>query len=658
MPAAPRVYTISMLKAALLPALLLVPYALPAFELPALRAPALLQAEPAAPPAPALPPAQRAAACYAVYAVDGVEVAVPHIGCGRQLLAALRPGDNFQTLTGRLRAAFGAPPSAAPAPLQPSARAEVEFAAANPGARLFSVNAFLPANVRELFNRDPNFGGPNCFNAAFTAAGLMDPARLRHVGNHEADQLLAMYFKKVPAGALKPGDVLVLNDGDHGAYYLGGGLVFHKKSYLKQHSYRIARLEKVYYPEPFEWRPGPFDSGSPFNDSDEVKRTEAWRPTGASYEFGQASADEAAKVEAIIFLTESIEKQAPRWAFSKELGYFTERLLENLVSDWGALGRGGNPVLKAYYHRLESLRDQANQSVETELLSSPHAQGNADKILREYWLPRNAYSRDLAARLLKIYGKDPALAEAALDAVAAKFDGSPLQQIKSAGTRAAAAPEAVAYTSRQAARLAALAGKLTQVGFTDGGMDGQDKYYYQGAPAQVRRVRPAETGIMRHWTSNAQADGKPVVDLIVQSGVLKAGPRPYIVPESHRADYYQDLHGVFFTTPDFPAGQLWMGLTPDTDYVDFTVDPGMGALYLAPGNYLFPCPLKLPEWLAKEYRKWKAGGPLPAGMEMTFDQVDREGGLRDPLDIPVTVVRYQKNGKVTVLRPDLLAKPY
>jgi hypothetical protein len=221
------------------------------------------------------------------------------------------------------------------------------------------------------------------------------------------------------------------------------------------------------------------------------------------------------------------------------------------------------------------------------------------------------------------------------------------------------AESAVSYTARHARRLAALAGRLTQVNFTDGGMNGQDKYFYWGAPAIVRQVTPAQTGLMRHWTSNGAVDGVPVVDLIVKSGLMKAGPRVYIVPESHRADYYQDLHGVFFTTPEFRPGDLWMGLQPDSDYVDFVVDRGMGALYLAPGNYLFPCPLKLPGWLADEYKKWKAsGGPMPSGMEFTFNQIEREGGLQDAIDIPVTVVRYQKNGRVTVLRPDLLKKPY
>jgi len=223
-----------------------------------------------------------------------------------------------------------------------------------------------------------------------------------------------------------------------------------------------------------------------------------------------------------------------------------------------------------------------------------------------------------------------------------------------------AADTAVAYTEARARQLAAMANSpLQQIGFRDGGMDGQDLYFYWGAPKIVRKLKPADVGVMRHWTSNGQVNGTPVVDLIVKSGLLKAGPRMYIIPESHRADYYYDLHGVFYTTPDFPAGELWMNLRPDSDFVDFTVNPGMGTLYLAPGNYLFPCPQNIPAWIADAYKKWKQTGVLPAGSDtVTFAQIDREGGLHDPLDIPITVVQYQKNGKITVLRPDLLKKPY
>lgn len=413
---------------------LIIPFALcpglSAFELQGLRA-SQLTSQPRFEiplPAPERVEATRAVVNYAAYQVNGVEVVVPHIGNGYNLLAVLRAGENVDA---KLRAAFGAPAGAKAVPLQPQSKAELELAAANPGAAIVSLNAFLPPNAAALFNREPNFGGPNCFNAALTAAGLMEP-RLRHVGNPEADQLLSMYFKKTPSSSLKPGDVLVLNGGDHGVYYLGGGLIFHKKSYLKQHLYRIARLEKAYYPEPNEWKPGPFDGGSPFNNAEEIRQTEAWRPTGATYGFGQASAAETAKVNTILFLTEQIEKQAPNWALAKNLGYFTERLMENLLSDWSALGKSPNPVLRAYYTRLASFRDQANQSIETELLSSPHAQGNAYEILKGVWLPRNDYSRSLVGQLLAIYGKDPAGLEKTLDAIGAKFEGSPLEQIKAA----------------------------------------------------------------------------------------------------------------------------------------------------------------------------------------------------------------------------------
>lgn len=255
----------------------------------------------------------------------------------------------------------------------------------------------------------------------------------------------------------------------------------------------------------------------------------------------------------------------------------------------------------------------------------------------------NAYSEleSLAPKTAATIAKDGAISALALPAAPA------------------ASGQAVEYTGAHARRLAAMASAgLTQVNFVNGGMNGQDQYYYWGVPRVVKQVKPAQVGIMRHWTSNAQAGGVPVVELIVKSGLLKAGGRPYIIPESHRADYYPDLHGVFFTTPDFAPGLLWMGLLPDSDYVDFTVNPAMGALYLAPGNYLFPCPLNMQKWILDEYLKWKRTGVLPAGMEPTFKHIDREGGPQGAIDVPITVVQYQKNGKVTVLRPDLLKKPY
>lgn len=405
-----------------------------AFELPGIHAAQIDEAFPAvrvAPPSPA-PYNQtlKAASSFSVYAVNGVDVAVPYIGGGQNVLAVLRSGETAETLSAKLRPAFGAAAGARAAAVQPQSQAELELAAKNPGAVIVTLNPLFPAGVAALFNREPGFAGPNCFNAAFVAGGLLNAAKLRHVGNPEADQLLSMYYKKTPSVRPQPGDVLVLNDGDHSVYYLGGGLIFHKKSYLKQHIYRIVQLEKAYEPEPNEWKPGPFDDVGSIGSPETIRKTEAWRPSGAHYDFGQATADERAKAELVIFIADNVTAQAPAWHLAQELGYFTELLLDSLVSDWKAMADSPNPVLRAYYHQLESLRDQANQSIELELLSSPYSQSNADEILKRAWLPRNNYSREAVGRLLKIYGRDQGQAEQALDAIGKDYNKDPLPHLK------------------------------------------------------------------------------------------------------------------------------------------------------------------------------------------------------------------------------------
>lgn len=404
-----------------------------AFELPRIDAAGVVDSVAVA--EPRLPEARsshetRQASYFAEYQVNGVKIAVPHVGNGRRVIAALHWNASHEAFAAKIRKAFNSSPSAIPEKITPESRAEQELAALNPGYEIVSLNSFLPAGAAPLFNLEYSFGGPNCFNAAFTAAGLRSPDRLRHVGNPEADQLLSMYYKKTSASSLRPGDIIVLNSGDHGVYYLGDGLIFHKKSYLKQHSYRIVPLEKAYEPEPFEWKPGPFDNGSPFNSSEPIRKMEAWRPTGAQYEFGYATAEEQARAGVINFIAEQVELKAPNWKLSRELGYFTESLLEGLVSEWSSMGKSPNPVIRAYYHQISSLRDQANQSIESELLSSPHSQSNAYQILKDNWLPRNEYSRALVGSLLKLYGRDASETEAVLDAIGNNFERNPLDQIK------------------------------------------------------------------------------------------------------------------------------------------------------------------------------------------------------------------------------------
>ncbi|MBU2530668.1 MAG: hypothetical protein KKD35_06480 [Elusimicrobia bacterium] len=366
---------------------------------------------------------------FAVYDVNGVEVVVPNIYCGKNLMTVLKPGMNINSLSAKMSSAFGSNRRVRPIAIEPASDAELELTSHNPGSTIVSLNQFLPENVAALFNRPAGFAGPNCFNAAFTASGLTRIDNLRHVGNPETNQLLSMYFNKVSRNNLRSGDILILNDGDHGVYYLGAGLIFHKKSYLTEHIYRIVLLENAYKPEPKEWHPGPFNGPDPFAGDIPIKKIEPWRSLGMEYQFGPATADEQAKAEVSIFLAGHIEKQCPKWGFAKELGYFTELLLENLVSDWGDMANSSNPVLKAYYEQLKSLRDQANQSIESELLSSTHAQSNANEILKRAWLRRNDYSKELIGKLLKIYGRSPSETDKVLDAIEKDFNHSPLKHI-------------------------------------------------------------------------------------------------------------------------------------------------------------------------------------------------------------------------------------
>ena len=126
---------------------------LAAFELQGLRAaqltppPSLQIPLPTPVPAAGLP--ARAPASFAAYQVNGVEVAVPHVGGGNQLLAVLRAGDKPEVLAAKLRAAFGAPAGARPATITPKSKAEVELAALNPGAASAS-NGSGQVNCRPL----------------------------------------------------------------------------------------------------------------------------------------------------------------------------------------------------------------------------------------------------------------------------------------------------------------------------------------------------------------------------------------------------------------------------------------------------------------------------------------------------------------------------
>ena len=97
-----------------------------------------------------------------------------------------------------------------------------------------------------------SFEGPNCYNAALIAAGILTPEQVRYVSLSELTRYLQRDYKEVITLEYKPGDLLVFkekitsNDFHHVAYCLGDSLVFHKGGYTCKYPYEIVKLGKVY----------------------------------------------------------------------------------------------------------------------------------------------------------------------------------------------------------------------------------------------------------------------------------------------------------------------------------------------------------------------------------------------------------------------------
>jgi cell wall-associated NlpC family hydrolase len=360
---------------------------------------------------------------YCTYEVNGIDVAVPHIDCGKELLVSCSTDDQVEIeriLDVKIM----------PAIL--TSKAAVEFAAKSNG-NIFSANGLLPKSSGILFNKAAGFAGPNCYSNALVSAGLLPLDGLRHLSTDETEHLIEMYFDKVDTKNMMPGDIIVYNSFDHMSFYLGNNLVFHKKSYLKEHLYRVCLFDKVYEEEPNEWKPHPMYGYNPFSNSTTIRKMTAYRKkSSTSYSLGEVSDDLRKKIELITYILDNIVYQSPKWHGSRELGYFTERLMEDLVRDFADMSKSNNLIVEAFYHQISSIRDQMNQSIENELLSSPHSQSNANQILKEVWFPQNEYSKTVVSKLLAIY-KRPVDEETVLkvmETISKAYDKSPLLSIK------------------------------------------------------------------------------------------------------------------------------------------------------------------------------------------------------------------------------------
>lgn len=167
----------------------------------------------------------------------------------------------------------------------------------------------------------------------------------------------------------------------------------------------------------------------------------------------------------------------------------------------------------------------------------------------------------------------------------------------------------------------------------------QDLIYVYGVPKTVKQIQHEGKLVFRHYTQ----DG---VDRIVETKVLKSGPRPYIDPTPHARWEYQDLTGPMFTTPEVKASELWMNLTDQSDWVEFTLDSDVPVLWCKEANYLVPLQKNYPEWIRKEYEKFIKTGAADKSLLSEFEKLKAGDGMLPQQGIPIRIKRFQKNGVI------------
>lgn len=159
-----------------------------------------------------------------------------------------------------------------------------------------------------------------------------------------------------------------------------------------------------------------------------------------------------------------------------------------------------------------------------------------------------------------------------------------------------------------------------------------------GIPKYLKQVNPSGV-VYRHYTGSA-------TDIIVQTGQLKTGITPYvIINPGFSREVYEDLVGIFLTTPQTPPEKVGLPRNPNADYVDFTLYPGTPVVEIEKEILLIPGRPDAPKWLKELYFDYKQTGRYDARYLDTFRKFDERGGVT-PTFMKIKIQSYRKNGKV------------
>jgi len=163
-------------------------------------------------------------------------------------------------------------------------------------------------------------------------------------------------------------------------------------------------------------------------------------------------------------------------------------------------------------------------------------------------------------------------------------------------------------------------------------------YLINGIPAYVKQINPKGI-VFRHYVGKA-------MPIVLETRQLKTGITPYIIMNpGYSREVYQDLVGIFLTTPNTPPEKVGLPRDPNYDYIDFTLYDGTPVVQIEKEILLIPGRPDMPEWLKTLYFEYRRTGRADSKYIETFKRADERGGV-NPTFMKVNIKSYRLNGKV------------
>lgn len=166
-------------------------------------------------------------------------------------------------------------------------------------------------------------------------------------------------------------------------------------------------------------------------------------------------------------------------------------------------------------------------------------------------------------------------------------------------------------------------------------------YIISGIPKEVKLINPRGM-VFRHYIGSN-------MPIILQTSQLKTGITPYVIMNpGYSREVYEDLVGIFLTTPQTPPERVGLPRNPRADYIDFTLYEGTPVVMIEKEILLIPGRPDLPAWLKPLYQEYRRTGRAETQYVDLFKKVDERGGV-NPTFMKVKIKSYRQNGVVTNL---------